>query len=126
MADNTRGGAPSNSSAVLEAAEHLSESLDANTDALDRVKIRYRITLVSLIIVAVTLALSIKFNYDGTVNRCEGGNELRREIDTKFESIAESLIENGAGKRPEEVKILATISQDLEQRDCSNINWLGR
>lgn len=109
-----------------QSADNLSRSLDENTAALGRVQKRYRLVVALIVAVALTLGIAIKFNYDGNVQRCESGNELRADIDYKFDSITEYLETLGVGDEPDEVAFLELLSGDLEQRDCSEINWLGR
>lgn len=123
--------------AALKAADHLAEALEENTKAMaestsamaaleDRVTRRTRFVVVVLVAVVLTMGLVVKFNYDGNVRRCESGNELREEIDSRFQSVADSLIEAGVGGTPEEDALLIILSADLDPRDCSGINFLGQ
>lgn len=113
--------------AAMAAADHLAEAVEENTEALDRVRKKYRVTLAFLAVVALTLAMTIKFNYDGNVSRCESGNELRSEIDTKFQSISTGLrIAVGPDLTTAEEEFLDLLDDQLPPRDCSDINWLGR
>lgn len=109
-----------------EAAEQLARSLDKNTAALGRIQRRYRLVVALIATVALTLGVAIKFNYDGNVARCESGNELREDIDAKWDAITDFLEERGSGEGPDGERFLMLLSQDLEKRDCSAINWLGR
>lgn len=112
---------------ALEAAESLSHSLDDNTEALNRVRRRYRLTMVLLALVAGTLFSVIKVNYDGEVKRCQAGNELRVEIDDKWDAISTFLEANATdGITEAEREFLGLLEENLEPRDCSEINWLGR
>jgi hypothetical protein len=78
----------------------------------------------------VTLALVVKFNYDGTVSRCETSNEIREEIDGKWQAITDFLIASNSGPddplTPPEAEFAALLSDDLTRVDCSDINWLGQ
>lgn len=116
--------------AALKAADHLAEALEENTAAMaaleSRVTRRTRFVVGVLVAVVLTMGLVVKFNYDGNVRRCESGNELREEIDSRFQSVADSLIEAGVGGTPEEDALLIILSADLEPRDCSGINFLGQ
>lgn len=112
--------------AAFEAADHLTEALEQNTRALDRVRRKYRLTLALLAAVALTLALVIKFNHDSNVNRCESGNELRAEIDIKFQSISEALEITIDGELSQaEQDFIDLLADELPPRDCSNIGWIG-
>lgn len=139
----------SNDRTALEVAVHLSEdlkehiasieelSLDMkdNTDSIqdntDQIKIlatRHRRQRVVIVMLIVTLLTVMKFNYDGNVARCRSGNELREEIDDKWQAVSDFLEVpiSADGTDPDEKKFLLILSDNLEQRDCSNINWLGR
>lgn len=108
-----------------ESAEHLAESLDSNTEAVNSLRKRYRWVLGLVVVVALTLGVVIKFNYDGNVERCKGGNELRVEQDEKWQAVSDYLEERGVGDDPDGRGLLAILSEDSERRDCTNINWLG-
>jgi hypothetical protein len=113
--------------AALEAAEHLVESMDDMTDALKRVTVRQRVLQAVLAIVAVTLMSVMYFNYTGAVSRCESGNDLRAEIETKFIAMADVLERGGVGESsPEGRELILLLSADIDPRPCSEINWLGR
>ncbi len=109
-----------------ESADNLADRLDVNTAALNRVTRRYRLTMVLLAVMAVTLLTVVKFNYDGAVARCGTGNELRAEISEKFDGISEILDVAGVGDSPEGQDLLMLLSEDLNLRDCGDINWLGQ
>lgn len=108
-----------------QAAERLAASLDENTQALSRIQKRYRLVLVLVAVVALTLGAALKFNYDGNVDRCKSGNELRVDIDKKWDAIVAYLDEAGTDERPGGPEFLALLDENLEQRDCSDINLLG-
>jgi hypothetical protein len=113
--------------AALAAADHLSVALEENTSALKSVKRRYRLTLALLAIVALTLFVAIKVNYDATVDRCESGNELRADIDEKFAGTSTALrITIGGDPNELEEQFLDLLDDELPPRDCSDINWLGQ
>lgn len=113
--------------AALEAADHLSESLDGFTRTIESVTTRQRVLQAVLAVVVVTLLSVMYFNYDGAVSRCKTGNELREQIDTKFGSVAEALEATAEGPiSPQDRAFLDLLSDELEPRDCSDINLLGR
>lgn len=109
-----------------ESAEHLSRSLDNFTVALGQVKRRFRYVFGLIAIVVLAIGLSVKFNYDGEVRRCNAGNELRSEENAKWDGIVAFLEANGTGDTPEEQAFLEILDENLVLRDCSDVNWLGR
>lgn len=112
---------------ALEEAERLSHALDENTEALERVRRKYRWVMALVAVVAFTLLTVTKFNYDGNVSRCEGGNELRVEIDEKWDAISEFIEANSTdGISEAEREFLDLLTENLEPRNCNSINWLGQ
>lgn len=110
-----------------EAAERLANSLDDNTDALNGVRRRYRLTLALIVAVALTVVVAVKFNHDGNISRCESGNELREEIDNKWDAISTYLSDDlGVGDTPNEQVFLDLLSQDFDKQDCSDTKWFGQ
>lgn len=110
-----------------ESLEELVHAVDENTNVLRRVKRRYRLAISLVLAIALVFGLSVKFNYDGAVGRCEAANELRTEIDEKFQSVADSIISINEGPiSPETQLVIDVLSSDLEPRDCSTVDWLGR
>jgi hypothetical protein len=109
-----------------ESAEHLAEALDNNTTALNKVKNRYRWMLAYIVIASLVVGMAFKFNYDSNVDRCEAGNELRVELNEKFQKLSIPLIAAGVGDTTSGRELLITLEEDLEPRDCTDINWLGR
>lgn len=119
--------ADANHKTAQESAERLATSLDNNTTALSRLRKRYRLLLVLIAVVALSLAAVVRVNYDVTVRQCRTGNELRFEENEKWQSISEFL-ENFAGENITEGEqaFVDLLAADLEPRDCSDINWLGK
>lgn len=109
-----------------ESADHLADALDENTTALNRLKRRYRLTLLFIAALFMAFGFTLKFNYDGNVGRCQTGNELRAEINEKFQKLTVPLDAGGVGDTPQGQELLITLREDLTPNDCSSINWLGR
>lgn len=128
VSDNeSRTAALERRTAALEAADELAHSLDENTTALNRVRRRYRLTMALIVLVAATLFLEVKFNYDGNVSQCKNANYLRDQIDSKWDAITLFLEESRSyDDDPEGKAFLTLLSQDLARQDCSEIDWLGR
>lgn len=110
----------------MAAADHLAEAVEENTEALNRVRRRYWLTFVAVALVAVTLMFSIKVNYDGNISRCETGNQLRQEIDAKFDRVAEALEKLTEGEITQnEREFFSILESNLEPRDCSATSLFG-
>jgi hypothetical protein len=105
-------------------ADRLTAALRENTDALRHVKNRYRWSLVLSAFLAFTLAVVILFNYQGNVNRCESGNDLRGEIDDKLQSLGDFLTPL-VNDNPANQEFIALLTEDFPRRDCSDVSWLG-
>lgn len=108
-----------------ESADRLANALNGFTGALNKVKRRSLYTLLSVVVLALSLVVALKFNYDGNVGRCESGNDLRIELNEKFQNLANILIATGVGDTPEGQEVITIFEGDFVTRDCSNINWLG-
>ncbi len=109
-----------------ESADELAEAAIGLTNALTKLRRRFRWIIAAVAALSLTLSATIYFNYNGTIDRCEAGNELRAEISLKFDKLAEPLTAGGVGESPEGQELLITLQEDLEPRDCESINWLGR
>lgn len=108
-----------------ESADRLADALKDYTRSLKKVKRRYIWTLGSVIALALTLILGLKFNHDSNVDRCVAGNALRIELNDKFQNLADILISAGTGDTPEGQEVILIFEEDFSTRDCSEINWLG-
>lgn len=116
-----------------DSLDRLGVRVVENTDALrgvqtrlNKVQTRSQRTLKLLVAIVLLIGGVLKVNYDGIVDRCDSGNELRSQIDEKFQGLGDAAAAAGFGSSPEEQEILVEIEQDLTPRDCEGINWLGR
>lgn len=105
-----------------QSVDDLTVAVGDNTRALNRVKRRYRYLVAALLVVG----MMFKFNYDGIVSRCNTGNELRAQIDEKFESVAEGIVDTGIAITPEVQQVIDDLQAPLVPRQCDDIDWLGR
>jgi len=112
--------------AALAAANQLHEDLEDFNDSVERLTRRQRWMIAVIVVLVLTLSAVIKVNYDGNVSRCNTGNELRIQIDEKFGSVADALEATQTDLSESDIAFLELLNEDLEPRDCGDINWLGQ
>ena len=111
---------------AVEAAENLTDSLDENTEALHRVTNRYRWNTVLTALLVLSLLFIGKVHYDGAVKRCEAVNEVRTEIDGKWQAVSKFIEDSGMAEGAGGEAFLTLLEEDLLQPDCSSINIFGQ
>lgn len=107
-------------------AKEMTVALRDNTKALNRVSDRTRNIVVALLVVLLVFCYSVKVKHDGEVNNCRRGNELRTQIDTKFDSIAKFIEDSTPPDRITEASknFLDLLKGNLPVRDCGEVGWL--
>lgn len=79
-------------------------------------------------VVVLTFGFVVKSNRDADINTCKETNEVRHQLDSKWDGVSDFLGHLGIGNDPdegEEREFLALLKEDLEQTDCSKIGYFG-
>lgn len=108
---------------VEETANQLSQSLKENTTALNSLRRRYRWVAGVLILSLALFGYEIKSHRDSDISTCREANEIRHDLNDRFQAIADNLEEFGIGGTDQERKFLDLLSLDLDYKDCSEVGW---
>lgn len=137
----------------LATARDLTSALQENTQELRSLRRRYRIVLVLLVVVALTVGVVIKSRYDVRVSTCRQDNVLRSGLlnvaDTLeadaggelhltggpyFEALTPAMkdylawLEDRSAQSGDDTSdredLVAELRKDFALQDCSNIPWI--
>lgn len=106
-----------------ETADILSRALKENTSALNSLRKRYRWFVFVFIMSVGALGYTAWSDHVEEIQRCESGNELRHDIDVKFQSISDALSQFVVDPDENIQEFLELLGSPLPPRDCSDIGW---
>lgn len=107
-----------------ERADRLVAALHENTEALERVKSRYRLSFIVIVLLAATLVYVVYSGRQNDLASCNNNNAVREDIDAKFGSIAEFL-DGAISDTPENQMFIEIVGDNIAPRNCSDIGWFG-